>query len=60
MSVADVEIPWWTGFPEPGSLELMPIYLDAADASRTQHDQLAREMTAELQAAGLRAEADRR
>ena len=31
----------------------------AVAASRTHHDQLAREMTAELQAAGLRAEADR-
>ena len=60
VSVADIEIPWWTGFPEPGSLELMPIYLDAVAASRTQHDQLAREVTAELEAAGLRAEADRR
>ena len=43
-----------------GSPELMPIYLDAVAASRKQHGQLAREMTAELQAAGLRAEADRR
>jgi nucleotide-binding universal stress UspA family protein len=60
VSVADVEVPWWTGFPESGSLELMSIYLEAADASRRQHDQLAREMTAELQAAGLNAEADRR
>ena len=60
VSVADIGIPWWTGFPEAGSPELMPIYVDAADASRRQHDQLAREMTAELQATGLRAEADRR
>ena len=60
VSVADIEVPWWTGFPEAGSPELMPIYLDAADASRRQHDQLAREMTAELQAAGLTVEADRR
>lgn len=60
VSVADVEVPWWTGFPEPGSPELVPVYLDAATASRRQHDQLAREMTAQLQAAGLTAEADRR
>ena len=60
VSVTDIEIPWWTGLPAPGSPELMPIYLDAVAASRKQHDQLAREMTAELQAAGLRAEADRR
>ena len=60
VTVADIGIPWWTGFPEAGSAELMPIYVEAADASRRQHDQLAREMTAELQAAGLSAEADRR
>lgn len=60
VSVADVEVPWWTGFPEPNSPQLIPIYLDAADAARRQHEQLAREMTAQLQAAGLRAEADRR
>ena len=60
VSVADVEVPWWTGFPEGGSLELMPIYHEAANASRSQHDQLARDMTAELQGAGLSAEADRR
>ncbi|MDO8485937.1 MAG: universal stress protein [Candidatus Limnocylindrales bacterium] len=60
VSVADIEVPWWIGFPEPGSPGLMPIYLEAADASRRQHDQLAREMTAQLQAAGLSAEADRR
>lgn len=60
VSVADVEIPWWTGFPEPGSLDLMPIYLDAIDASRRQHDELANEMTAQLRSAGLRAEAERR
>ena len=60
VSVADIEIPWWTGFPEAGSAELMPIYVEAADASRTQHDHLAREMTAEFQDAGISAEADRR
>jgi len=60
VTVADIGIPWWTGFPEAGSAELMPIYVEAADASRTQHDQLAREMTAEFQDAGISAEADRR
>ena len=59
-SVADVEVPWWTGFPVDGSPELLSIYADAASASRKQHDELAREMTAELRAAGLAAEADRR
>ena len=60
VSVADIEIPWWTGFPEGGSPEPMPIYLEAADISRRQHDQLARDMTGELKAAGIKAEADRR
>jgi nucleotide-binding universal stress UspA family protein len=60
VSVADVEIPWWTGFPEAGSAELIPMYADAADASRKQHDELARGMTASLQSSGLTAEAERR
>lgn len=60
VSVADIEVPWWTGFPEAGSPEMMPMYVDAANASRKQHDELAREMAAQLQAAGMTAEADRR
>jgi nucleotide-binding universal stress UspA family protein len=60
LSVADVGVPWWTGFPEAGSPEMMPMYLEAADASRRQHDELAQEMTVQLQASGLTAAADRR
>jgi nucleotide-binding universal stress UspA family protein len=60
VSVADVRIPWWSGFPLDRSPELMPIYHDAADASGKQHDELARDMTAQLQGAGLTAETDRR
>lgn len=60
VSVADAEIPWWTGFPEAGSPEMMPMYVDAANASRVEHGRLAQEMTAQLQAAGFKAEADRR
>lgn len=60
VSVADVEIPWWTGFPVDGSPQLLPIYADAANASREEHDELAREMTAQLQTSGFTAEADRR
>ena len=52
--------PWWTGFPSEGSPGLLPIYADAAKASRREHDELAQEMTAQLQSAGLTAEADRR
>jgi nucleotide-binding universal stress UspA family protein len=39
---------------------MMPIYADAANASRKHHDALAREMVAQLQSAGLTADADRR
>jgi nucleotide-binding universal stress UspA family protein len=60
VSVADVQIPWWSGFPETGTPQLMPNYVDAANASRKQHDVLAREMTAQLQRSGLPAEADQR
>lgn len=60
VSVADIEVPWWSGFPEAGSPEQIPIYVDAVDASRSRHDLLASEMTVKLQAAGLTAEADRR
>jgi nucleotide-binding universal stress UspA family protein len=60
VSAADVEIPWWTGFPTESSPGLLPIYADAANASRREHDELAREMTAQLVSAGLAAEADRR
>jgi nucleotide-binding universal stress UspA family protein len=58
VTVADIEVPWWTGFPQPGSAELMPIYLEAAEAARSERDRLALEMTTRLQAAGLSAEAD--
>jgi len=60
VSVADIQVPWWSGFPGPGSPELIPVYLEAADASRRRHEQLAGQMTATLQAAGVNAEADRR
>jgi nucleotide-binding universal stress UspA family protein len=60
ISVAAVDTPWWTGFPEAGSPELMPMYVEAANASRKQHDELAREMAAQLRSAGLSAEGERR
>lgn len=60
VSVADVEIPWWSGFPETGSPELVPVYVDAANASRRRHQELAVEMVTLLQGTGLAAEADRR
>jgi nucleotide-binding universal stress UspA family protein len=60
VSVTDLQIPWWTGFPEAESPEVMPMYVDAMDASRRLHDDLARGMAAELERAGLSAEGERR
>lgn len=57
-SVGDNGIPWWTGFPEAGSPELMPMYVDATDASRKHAEQIAHEMAADLNDAGLAAHAD--
>ncbi|HEX5825014.1 MAG TPA: universal stress protein [Candidatus Limnocylindrales bacterium] len=59
VSVADIRVPWWTGFPEAGSPEMMPMYVEAVDASRSQHEELAREMTARLQTSGLTVETNR-
>ena len=60
VSVADIEVPWWTGFPEPGSPELMPIYVETAEASRRHHDELVAEKADELRARGLSASTERR
>lgn len=60
VSVADVAIPWWTGFPAAGSPGLMPMYVEAAEASRRSHAELARDMSRELGAAGLDATAEPR
>jgi nucleotide-binding universal stress UspA family protein len=59
VSVADIEVPWWTGFPEPGSPELMPTFVEAADASRRHHDELVIGMTDALRSAGLGVTGDR-
>jgi nucleotide-binding universal stress UspA family protein len=60
VSAADVEPPWWTGFPTESSPRLLPVYADAANAARREFDELTREMTARLTSAGLTTEADRR
>jgi nucleotide-binding universal stress UspA family protein len=60
VSVADFEIPWWTGVAGVESPALMPMYADAAEASRRLHADLARDMTRELAAAGLTATAEAR
>jgi nucleotide-binding universal stress UspA family protein len=60
VTVSDSGVPWWTGFPEPGSPELMPMYLDSANARRHERDELAHAMCGRLTAAGLSVEEDRR
>jgi nucleotide-binding universal stress UspA family protein len=60
VSVAPTETPWWTGFPEAGTLEALNAYLESAEHVRRQHAELARELAAELATAGLGAEADGR
>jgi nucleotide-binding universal stress UspA family protein len=60
VSVADVRTPWWTGFPEAGSPEMMTLYVEAADGARAQSDDLIREMAGRLQAEGKTVETERR
>jgi nucleotide-binding universal stress UspA family protein len=60
VTVADTEMPWWNGFPGPGSPESMQSYADAARDSRRAIDALAADMAGELAAGGLDAVAERR
>ena len=60
VSVADIGTPWWTGFPEPGSAELVPMLRESAMAVRDECGRRARSMKDRLVAAGLRAEAEPR
>lgn len=57
VSVADVQIPWWTGFPAVATPEVVPMYVEASEASRRHHAELAQAMAAELSAAGIAATA---
>jgi nucleotide-binding universal stress UspA family protein len=59
VGVADIEVPWWTGFPEPGSPELMPTFVETAEAARRHRDELVAGMTEALRLAGLSATGDR-
>jgi nucleotide-binding universal stress UspA family protein len=58
VSVSDVGVAWRTGFAEFENVDLMPLYTEAVEASRRQHEKLARELAAQLVAAGRSAEAD--
>ena len=60
VSVADVKFPWWTVFPEAGSAEMIPMYLETADAMRREHEELAATMASQLRSAGLTADQERR
>jgi nucleotide-binding universal stress UspA family protein len=60
VSVADVRAPWWTGFPEAGSPEMMTLYMEAADGARQQSEDMVREMVGRLGAEGLTVEAEPR
>jgi nucleotide-binding universal stress UspA family protein len=59
VGVADIEVPWWTGFPEPGSPELIPTFVEATEAARRHRDELVVGMTDALRLAGLSATGDR-
>jgi nucleotide-binding universal stress UspA family protein len=58
VSVSDVGVAWRTGFADFENVDLMPLYTEAAEASRREHEELAREMAAQLGTAGRSAEAD--
>jgi nucleotide-binding universal stress UspA family protein len=58
VSVADIGFPWWAGMPGPGTADLVPLHVEAANASRERHKELARELAAELRIAGFNAEAE--
>jgi nucleotide-binding universal stress UspA family protein len=60
VSVAEVEVPWWSGVVVDTAPDLVPALLDAAKALREEHDALARAMANDLRAAGLRADAELR
>ena len=60
VSVADIEFPWWAGFPAGAAPQMVPMYVEAADAVRRVHADLARDMTGELREAGVLATAQSR
>ena len=60
VSVADVGTPWWAGMPASAAPRLMPVYVEAREASRQSHARFAEEMAAELRATGIDAVAEPR
>jgi nucleotide-binding universal stress UspA family protein len=59
VSVAHIDFPWWTGFPG-GAAQLAPMSVEAAEASRRHHAELADAMARELTALGIPATAESR
>ena len=60
LSVVDFEVPWWTGFPVPGSSQTASLYFEAAAKSSRDHEEAARTMVDDLRAAGLDAAGEHR
>jgi nucleotide-binding universal stress UspA family protein len=60
ISVADTVSPWWADTSMVNTPQAVAAYTEAAEPSRTQHEELARDMAQRLQAAGLEAGSQRR
>jgi nucleotide-binding universal stress UspA family protein len=60
VTVSTFDIPWFTGFPDARSAQLMPVYIEAAEAARNQSQALASAVAADLCVADLSAEFETR
>ena len=60
ISVADTVSPWWADTGMVNTSQALAAYAEAAEPSRTQHEELARDMARRLGAAGLEAVSQRR
>ena len=60
VSVADVQVPWWSGITVDTSPDLLPALVDASTALREEHDLMARAMAEDLRQSGLAADAELR
>jgi nucleotide-binding universal stress UspA family protein len=60
IGVSEPEVPWWAGFAGAGTPGTVPLYAEAAAASRKEHRRLIEAKAAELNAAGLEARPDLR
>jgi nucleotide-binding universal stress UspA family protein len=60
VSVADIEVPWWTGLPVVGAHDATDLYGDALEQARRIHEAYATELADELVSAGRQATAERR